>query len=247
MKGHMFDNITATRAKGRTGTSLVVSVLLHGGVIVLALGLAYARAHMPKKTEQAVAVQFRPPAPPPPPPPPPPAGHKPKTPRPTQTKKVVIPPTVIQAPKEVPKPEEKPPEPQEEEEDEGVEGGVEGGVVGGQVGGVVGGQVGGVVGSTAPTGPVEFNDSMTPPSVIAGPQPEYTAQALEHEVEGTMIVKCIVGIQGSVRNCRIIKSLPFMDRSVLDALQRRKYSPALLHGQPIEVDYTFKIKLTLPQ
>ena len=38
-----------------------------------------------------------------------------------------------------------------------------------------------------------------------------------------------------------------MDRAVIDALEHRRYSPALLRGQPIEVDYTFKIKLTLPQ
>jgi protein TonB len=94
---------------------------------------------------------------------------------------------------------------------------------------------------------VEFNDTMTPPQKLGGPDPQYSSQALEHEVEGTMIVKCIVSVQGQVRGCRILKSLPFMDRAVIDALEHRKYSPALLHGQPIEVDYTFKIQLRLPQ
>jgi protein TonB len=88
---------------------------------------------------------------------------------------------------------------------------------------------------------------MTPPQVLAGPNPEYTPQALEREVEGTMVVKCVVSTQGVVRNCRVLKSLPFMDRAVITALEQRRYSPALLHGQPIEVDYTFKIKLSLPQ
>jgi len=50
-----------------------------------------------------------------------------------------------------------------------------------------------------------------------------------------------------VRNCRVLKSLPFMDRAVVEALEHRRYTPALLRGQPIEVDYTFKIKLTLPR
>jgi len=116
-------------------------------------------------------------------------------------------------------------------------------LVGGVVGGVVGGQIGGQI----PIGPVEFNDTMTPPQVLSGPNPEYTAQALEHEVEGLMIVKCVVTTQGAVHDCRVLKSLPFMDKSVIEALTHRRYSPALLHGQPIEVDYTFKIKLSLPQ
>jgi hypothetical protein len=34
---------------------------------------------------------------------------------------------------------------------------------------------------------------------------------------------------------------------VIEALERRRYTPALLKGQPIDVDYTFKIKLNLPQ
>ncbi|HZR10270.1 MAG TPA: energy transducer TonB, partial [Myxococcales bacterium] len=111
-----------------------------------------------------------------------------------------------------------------------------------QVGGQIGGQVGGLG-----AGPVEFNDTMTPPQKIAGPDPVYTSQALEKEVEGVMIVKCVVSTQGVVRNCRVMKSLPFMDRAVIEALERRRYSPALLRGQPIEVDYTFKIRLTLPR
>ena len=45
----MFDNITATSAKRKTGTSMVVSILLHGAVIAAAFLFAYARAHMPKR------------------------------------------------------------------------------------------------------------------------------------------------------------------------------------------------------
>src|ERR1700682_820869 len=239
----MFDNITAPEAKRRAGTSMAVSIALHGAAVALAFAFAYVKARMPKTVEAPVAVTF--PPPPPPPPPPPAARHK-TTPREIKPKQEFTTQTVIQ-PKEIPKVEEKPPDPDPEaEEDLGVEGGVEGGVVGGVVGGGVGGQIGGVLPGQG-TGPVEFNDTMTPPRVLSGPNPEYTPQALEKEVEGTMIVKCIVSVQGQVRNCRIMKSLPFMDRAVISSLERRKYSPALLHGQPIEVDYIFNIKLNLPQ
>jgi hypothetical protein len=37
-----------------------------------------------------------------------------------------------------------------------------------------------------------------------------------------------------------------MDRAVLDALERRRYSPATLAGRSVEVDYTFRIELRLP-
>ena len=123
---------------------------------------------------------------------------------------------------------------------------MEGGVVGGVQGGVVGGVQGGVIGSTAPQR-MEFNDTMTPPRLISGPNPQYTDKALEHEVKGLIVVKCVITMEGVVHGCRVVQSLPFMDRAVIEALERRRYTPALLQGRPVEVDYTFKIRLTLPQ
>jgi len=88
---------------------------------------------------------------------------------------------------------------------------------------------------------------MTPPRMISGPDPQYTREALEREIQGTMVVKCVVTTQGTVRNCRVLKSLPFMDRAAIEALEKRRYTPATLRGQPIEVDYTFGLQLKLPQ
>jgi len=94
---------------------------------------------------------------------------------------------------------------------------------------------------------MRFNAAMPPPAGISGPAIEYTQSALEREVQGRMVVKCGVTIEGVVRECRVIQNLPFMDRVVIEALERRRYKPALLQDRPIEVDYTFKIRLNLPQ
>ena len=87
---------------------------------------------------------------------------------------------------------------------------------------------------------------MTAPHKLTGSDPEYTAAAIDHGVQGAMSVRCIVGLDGHVHHCRVVKGLPFMDRAVIEALEQRVYSPALLDGQPIEVDYTFDLRLTLP-
>jgi eukaryotic-like serine/threonine-protein kinase len=97
----------------------------------------------------------------------------------------------------------------------------------------------------APTGPVEFTDAMMPPLKISGPDPEYTQRAIDHESEGTMLVRCIVTVQGLVHSCQALKTVPFMERPVIEALERRRYKPASLHGKPIEVYYTFQITLKL--
>jgi protein TonB len=152
--------------------------------------------------------------------------------------KVVRAPTEIQQLVQPPRPEE--PEP-EEEPDQGVEGGVEGGVPGGVVGGLLGGL-------PAPPKPrPQLDESNVKLTKISGPDPQYTEKAIEHEVEGTMLVKCVVTEQGAVHGCRVVKPQPFMDRAVIDALERRRYQPYLLNGKPMEIDYTFKITLRLPR
>jgi periplasmic protein TonB len=89
--------------------------------------------------------------------------------------------------------------------------------------------------------------AMTPPGRISGPDPEYTPEAIQNEVQGVMIVKCVVSVEGAVHGCRVLQGLPHMDRAVVEALERRRYSPARLqNGQPVEVDYTFRIRLQLP-
>jgi hypothetical protein len=37
-----------------------------------------------------------------------------------------------------------------------------------------------------------------------------------------------------------------MNAAVVEALQRRKYKPALARGKPVDVFYTFNIRLKLP-
>ena len=93
---------------------------------------------------------------------------------------------------------------------------------------------------------VEFEEQMTAPEMISGPAPEYTPEAIERGVEGSMQVRCVVTAEGQVRTCKVVKGLPFMNTAVIGALERRKYKPATAHGKPVDVYYTFNIRLKLP-
>jgi protein TonB len=94
---------------------------------------------------------------------------------------------------------------------------------------------------------VPFGEGMTPPVRLSGPDPQYTAAALEARVEGTMSVRCVVTIDGRVEKCRSIKPLPHMEQPVIQALQSRRYKPAMYQGRAIAVDYVFTIKLVMPK
>lgn len=45
---------------------------------------------------------------------------------------------------------------------------------------------------------------------------------------------------------KLIEPVRYMERAVLDALASRKYEPAKQNGVPIDVRYTFNIRLVLP-
>jgi protein TonB len=62
-----------------------------------------------------------------------------------------------------------------------------------------------------------------------------------------MVVRCVVSSDGTVHDCKVLKGLPFMDRSVTYALERRRYQPATLQGKPLDVYYTFNVRLALPK
>lgn len=99
-----------------------------------------------------------------------------------------------------------------------------------------------------PGGPiiVDWNSSMTPPEMLSGKGLKYTREAMEHRVEGQMAVKCVITVAGTVKSCRVLKGLPYMDQAVVEALQSRKYRPAVAQGKPVDVEYTFNISLGLP-
>ncbi|MFL5271486.1 MAG: TonB family protein, partial [Anaeromyxobacteraceae bacterium] len=117
------------------------------------------------------------------------------------------------------------------------------GVVGGVEGGDAASQGNGGADPIPTPARAEFDASMSRPVLVSGPKLEYTRAALEHAVDGEMVVKCVITVDGRVYDCRVLRTLPFMERAVVEALERRRYRPAERGGRPLEVAYTFRIKL----
>lgn len=92
-----------------------------------------------------------------------------------------------------------------------------------------------------------FGPDMSRPVLLSGSDPIYTREAVVARVEGVMIARCTITVAGRLENCRILKGLPYMDVSMLDALATRRYSPAIYQGKPIAVEYVFNVKLAAPR
>ena len=105
----------------------------------------------------------------------------------------------------------------------------------------------GVSSSSSSVAVVPCGNHMTLPRVLEEKKPEYTGNAMRAKVEGTVAVEVIVGIDGTVSEARIIRSLhPELDDLALQAARQWRFVPGAINGKPaamlVDIDMTFKLK-----
>jgi protein TonB len=91
-----------------------------------------------------------------------------------------------------------------------------------------------------------FMDGMTRPKLLEMVEPTYTREARDARVAGLFLAKCVITTTGTLQKCRVVKGLPWMDQSVLNALSRWRYSPVIYQGKPVAVDYVIQVRLAGP-
>jgi len=97
------------------------------------------------------------------------------------------------------------------------------------------------------TGPVRVADLPVPPRKIVDVRPVYTEIARQTRTEGTVVLEAVLDPTGSVTQLRVVRSVPLLDQSALDAVRRWKYTPSSIGGRPVSVLMTITITFTLQQ
>jgi protein TonB len=111
-----------------------------------------------------------------------------------------------------------------------------------------GAQAGSALGSATTTHRYEilpFGPGMTRPQPLSGRDPVYTRAARMARVEGTVIARCVITVQGRLEKCRIVKGQPHMDDAVLQALATRRYTPVMYQGHVQAVLYNVHVTLRM--
>jgi protein TonB len=179
-----------------------------------------------------------PPAPPPPPPPPPP-------PAPTVPQPVVQNVNPNAAPIEAPKDivfDPPPPPPPPSLSMAGAVGGVPGGIPGGTPGGMVGGIP---PAPPPPTAPVRPGGNIKEPEKKRHVPPVYPQIAQTAKVSGVVILEAIITKEGTVRDVKVLRSVPLLDQAAIEAVRQWRYTPTTLNGIPVEVIMTVTVNFTL--
>jgi protein TonB len=92
--------------------------------------------------------------------------------------------------------------------------------------------------------PVPFEPSvMTRPQRVSGREPQLTERARAERVRGTALVRCVVLRDGRVTGCKLLNGLPHMDQELLEAVSTWHATPATVQGRPVDVEYTFVVRI----
>ena len=83
--------------------------------------------------------------------------------------------------------------------------------------------------------------------VIYRVEPEYTPDAREKKIEGTVVLTLTIDHEGLPQNIQVKKSLyPSLDQSAIEAARKMRFEPAIKNGQPvsmfISVEFNFAIE-----
>ena len=95
------------------------------------------------------------------------------------------------------------------------------------------------------TEPVRPGGKIQAPVRIVNVAPVYPAIALAARVEGSVILEAIIGVDGAVREARVLRSIPLLDAAAVAAVRQWRYTPTTLNGIPVPVVMTVTVRFEI--
>jgi protein TonB len=97
----------------------------------------------------------------------------------------------------------------------------------------------------APQGPRRVGGDIKPPQRTVYKAPQYPPAAQAARMEGTVFLEAVIDAEGIVRDIKVLKSVPLLDRAAIEAVQQWRYSPTRLNGVAIPVVMTVTVVFQL--
>jgi TonB family protein len=108
--------------------------------------------------------------------------------------------------------------------------------------------------SLAAAPPIEYDDiqrvgsGISAPTVIRRVEPQYTDEARQARVVGTVILQAVIQTNGTADIVKVVKPLPLgLTQSALEAIQQWRFRPAVQNGKEIPVATNIEVGFNLEQ
>jgi protein TonB len=94
-------------------------------------------------------------------------------------------------------------------------------------------------------GPIRVGSRTPEPRRIRSVNPIYPDIARQARVQGVVILEATIGPRGDVTAVRVLRGIPLLDQSAIDAVSQWTYEPTLLNGVPVSVIMTVTVNYKL--
>jgi protein TonB len=241
-------SLVVAKSGGHRYLSLPVSIALHAGVIAAAVAAAVWNVELPQQPPNQISTYSLSSIPAAPAPPPARRGDSGGR----DQARVTPPPADSVAPRvipaDIPDVGTQPVDPPAHDPGAGTGAGDPDGTDDGVPGGVgAGGGTGDLVQGGGGNGQIlRPGGNVTVPVNLVRVDPAYPQPAVAAKLEGTVILECIIGRDGSVREPRVVRSAhPILDRAAVDSVRRWRFRPATLNGEPVDVYFHLTVRFAL--
>jgi periplasmic protein TonB len=102
-----------------------------------------------------------------------------------------------------------------------------------------------VLPAPAPTVMLRTGGRIRNPQKTRHVPPVYPAIAVANRVEGSVTIEAIIGVDGRVKDARVVQSIPLLDQAALAAVKQWQFSPTLLNGVAVPVIMSVTVNFTL--
>jgi protein TonB len=87
----------------------------------------------------------------------------------------------------------------------------------------------------AATGPFRVGEGIARPRKIKDVRPVYPVFAMSARLGGSVLIEATIGVDGKVRDARVVQSIAALDQAALDAVRQWEFEPSRINGEPVAV------------
>jgi len=91
------------------------------------------------------------------------------------------------------------------------------------------------------SGQIWVDEQVEAEKLISSAPPEYPPLAKMARIQGTVRLAATISKDGTIQNLKVIAGHPLLVKAALESVQRWRYEPTLLNGQPVEVVTTIAV------
>lgn len=96
-----------------------------------------------------------------------------------------------------------------------------------------------------PAGPTPISKGVAEGLLIQKVLPVYPPIARAARVEGVVVLAAVISKYGAIENLHVVSGHPMLEQAAIDAVQRWRYRPYMLNGDPVAVETTINVVFSL--